>query len=60
MIHQFLDKIDRVVAQKRAIGELEEWIESGSARDYCEAETASYRHYYSALILYVEQHSGRG
>ncbi len=60
MIHNILDKIDRMVAQKRASGELDAWIESGSARLYCEQESESHRHYYPALMLYVEQHAGRG
>lgn len=60
MIHKILDKIDRIVAQKRASGDLDAWIESGSARLYCETESASHRHYYPALILYVEQRAGRG
>ncbi len=59
MIHKILDKIDRMVAQKRASGELDAWIDGGSARRYCKQMTASQKHYYPALLLYLEQRVGR-
>ena len=59
MIHKILDKIDRMVAQKRANGELDAWIDGGSARRYCKQMTASQQHYYPALLLYLEQRVGR-
>lgn len=54
MLHKILDKIDRIVALKREKGELDEWISSGYARRYCKQVTASQKHYYPALMLYLE------
>lgn len=59
VIHKILDKIDRIIVQKRASGELDAWIESGSARRYCKQATASQKHYYPALVLYLEHHVGQ-
>ncbi|WP_448204638.1 hypothetical protein [Azospirillum sp. sgz302134] len=56
MIHKILDKLDRLVAQKREAGALDAWIESGSARRYCQKATAEQKHYYTSLMLYLESH----
>ena len=58
VIHKILDKIDRMVAQKRQSGELQAWFDSGLARRYCKQVTASQKHYYPALLLYLERHAG--
>lgn len=56
MIHKILDKIDRIVAQKRRNGELDAWVSSGSAKKYCKNMAAEQKHYYPALVLYLERH----
>lgn len=56
MIHKILDKIDRIVAQKRQDGEFDSWVSSGSARKYCKKVTSEQKHYYPALVLYLERH----
>ncbi|AWJ82549.1 hypothetical protein TSH58p_03275 (plasmid) [Azospirillum sp. TSH58] len=60
MIHKIMDKIDRVIAQKRESGELDAWLSNGMARRYCQELTVSQKHYYPALLLYVERHAGIG
>ena len=57
MTHKVLDKIDRIVAQKREAGELQAWIDSGFARRYCKRLAAEQTIHYSALLLYVENHA---
>lgn len=56
MTHKVLDKIDRIIAQKRNAGELQSWINSGFARRYCKRMAADQNIHYSALLLYVENH----
>lgn len=60
MIHKIMDKIDRVIAQKRESGELDSWLSNGTAHRYCRELTESRKHYYPALLLYVERHAGNG
>lgn len=60
MTHKVLDKIDRIVAQKRDAGELKAWIDSGFARRYCKRAAAGGNVHYSALLLYVENHTQQG
>ncbi|MBY6261964.1 hypothetical protein EI613_08495 [Azospirillum sp. 412522] len=57
MIHKILDAIDAVVAEKRQNGQLEDWIKSGAACRFCEKISSERKHYYPALLLYLE-HSG--
>lgn len=60
MIHKIMDKIDRVIAQERESGELDAWLSNGTAHRYCRELTESRKHYYPALLLYVERHAGNG
>ncbi|AWK85176.1 hypothetical protein DEW08_02360 [Azospirillum thermophilum] len=59
MLHKILDKIDRMVAQKRQSGELDAWIRRGEARRYCQRISATRKHYYPALLMYLERHAGQ-
>lgn len=58
MIHKIMDKIDRIIAKKRESGDLDAWLSNGAAHRYCQELTASQKHYYPALLLYVERHAG--
>lgn len=60
MTHKVLDKIDRIIAQKRDAGELEAWIDGGFARRYCKRAASVGGVHYSALLLYVENHVQQG
>lgn len=55
MIHKILDAIDAVVAEKRQNGQLEDWLKSGAARRFCEKISSERKHYYPALLLYLER-----
>ena len=55
MIHQILDAIDAIVAEKRQNGQLEDWLKSGTARRFYEKISSERKHYYSALLLYLER-----
>ncbi|KAA0592886.1 hypothetical protein J2848_005771 [Azospirillum lipoferum] len=59
MIHKILDAIDTVVAEKRQNGQLEDWLKSGAARRFCEKISSERKHYYPALLLYLERSGGK-
>lgn len=59
MIHKILDAIDTIVAEKRQNGQLEDWLKSGAARRFCEKISSERKHYYPALLLYLERSGGQ-
>lgn len=59
MIHKILDAIDAIVTEKRQNGQLEDWLKSGAARRFCEKISSGRKHYYPALLLYLERNGGQ-
>ncbi|WP_247894507.1 hypothetical protein [Azospirillum sp. B510] len=54
-----MDAIDKAVAEKRENGQLDEWFKSGAAKRFCEKISSDRKHYYPALLLYLERNGGQ-
>lgn len=59
MTHKIFDKIDRMILEKRASGQFDDWIATGAGKRYCQRVTGKGHPLYPALLLYLERLSGR-